>query len=338
MTINRDQVFIIAEAGVNHNGSISVAKKMIDAAADAKVDAIKFQTFIAENVISRYAEKADYQKEATGNDEGQLAMVKKLQLSFDDFMELKKYCELKGVMFLSTPFDLPSVDFLSSLNIGLWKIPSGEITNRPYLRRIGALREKVILSTGMSDMREIGDALDVLVRSGTPIGNIIVLQCNTEYPTPFEDVHLRAMLTIKSEFGVKVGYSDHTLGVEIPIAAVALGAKVIEKHFTLDRSMVGPDHKASLVPSELNAMVRAIRNVEAALGSEVKKPSASEVKNIKIARKSIVAAKFILKGELFTEENLAVKRPGGGICPMKYYDLIGKPSPRDFTEDELIRL
>jgi N,N'-diacetyllegionaminate synthase len=331
-----NKTFIIAEAGVNHNGSIDIAKKMIEVAKECGADAIKFQTFKAENIISKFAPKAEYQKKTTEKNESQLEMVKKLELSFEDFVELKKYCDEIGIMFMSTPFDFESIKFLNNLGMEIFKIPSGEITNILYLERIGKLNKKIILSTGMADLGEIEDALDVLIQSGTHRENITVLHCNTEYPTPFEDVNLLAMLTIKEAFKVNVGYSDHTPGIEVPIAAVALGASVIEKHFTLDKNLPGPDHKASLEPDELKTMITAIRNIEKALGNGIKKPSPSELKNRPIARKSIVAKKKIRKGEVFTEENITVKRPGTGITPMRWYEFIGKVAERDYEEDELI--
>ena len=332
-----EQTIIIAEAGVNHNGSIETAKKMIDAAADAGVDYVKFQTFNADNLVVRTAKKAEYQqKNMSSDDNSQYQMLKKLELSKEQHYELVDYCKQRGVKFFSTAFDLESVDFLSSLQLGLWKIPSGEITNYPYLRRIAKEKQPVILSTGMSTMQDIAAAVNVLEKFGTEKQSITVLHCNTQYPTPMQDVNLLAMKAIEKEIGVKTGYSDHTLGIEIPIAAVALGAAVIEKHFTLDRNMEGPDHKASLEPDELKAMVDAIRNVEKALGSSEKKVSASESENINIARKSIVAAKSIAKGEKFTEENLTVKRPGDGISPMQWENVIGKTAIRDFEIDELI--
>jgi N,N'-diacetyllegionaminate synthase len=333
-----NKTFIIAEAGVNHNGNIEIAKKMIEVAKECGADAIKFQTFKAEKVISRYAPKAEYQKQTTGETDSQLEMVKKLELSFDDFIVLKEYCDKLNIMFLSTPFDFESIDFLNDLGLEIFKIPSGEITNLPYLEKIGKLGKKVILSTGMADLGEIEDALDILISCGTKKENITVLHCNTEYPTPYEDVNLLAMLTIKEAFKVKVGYSDHTLGIEIPIAAVALGASVIEKHFTLDKNMEGPDHKASLEPHELKAMIDAIVNIEKALGNGMKKPSKSELKNKDIVRKSIVAKREIKKGEIFTEDNITVKRPGTGISPMRWYEVLGKVAPKDYKEDELIKI
>src|SRR3989338_3390260 len=330
------KVFIIAEAGVNHNGSLEIARRMVDAAVDANADAIKFQTFKAEEVVSKFAAKAEYQRKTTNADESQLEMIKKLELNADAHKGLIKYCRKKNIIFLSTPFDLDSIDLLNNLGLEIFKIPSGEIINLPYLRKIGGLKKRIILSTGMADMGEIEDALDVLTASGTPKEDITVLHCNTEYPTPFEDVNLNAMLTIRDAFKVKVGYSDHTLGIEIPIAAVALGARVIEKHFTLDKNMQGPDHKASLQPHELKNMVAAIRNVEKALGQGIKKPSPSESNNIPIARKSIVAAKSIKASEIFTADNLTVKRPGTGISPMRWDEIIETKAKRDYQEDELI--
>lgn len=334
------KTLIIAEAGVNHNGDINKAKKLIDVAILAGVDYIKFQTFKTELCISKNAVKAHYQIENTKNSsESQLEMVKKLELSFDQFVELKAYCTEKGIKFLSTGFDLESLEFLSKIGITLAKIPSGEITNLPYLRKVAQLYSEVILSTGMATIEEIGDAINVLINSGLSKNKITILHCNTEYPTPMEDVNLKAMLHIKEEFGVSVGYSDHTLGIEVPIAAVALGATVIEKHFTLDKNLPGPDHKASLEPNELKAMVDAIRNIEKALGSSgTKEPSKSELKNKEIARKSIVAGKNIPKGAVFSEENLAVKRPGTGISPMCWEEIIGQKAIRDFAEDELIEI
>jgi len=331
------RTFIIAEAGVNHNGSLEIAKKMITAAVEAGVDAVKFQTFRAVQLVSKYAQKAEYQSKATGVDESQLEMIKKLELDAAAHRILIDYCKKNNIRFLSTPFDLESIDLLNRMALELFKIPSGEITNLPYLRKIGALKKRLILSTGMADLGEIEDALDVISEAGTPLDNITVLHCNTEYPTPFEDVNIKAMLTIKHAFpGVAVGYSDHTIGIEVPIAAVAMGATIIEKHFTLDKNMEGPDHKASLEPDELKAMVTAIRNIEKALGNGIKKPSPSELKNKPIARKSIVAARNIRKGESFTEENLTAKRPGTGISPMRWDEIIGQIAQKDYEEDELI--
>ena len=329
-------VFIIAEAGVNHNGSLVLAKKLVDAAKDAGADCVKFQTFVSKNIVSKNAVKAEYQKQQTEPEESQQDMLKKLELSFDEFVELNEYCKSKSIEFMSTAFDFDSIDFLDGLEMGTWKIPSGDITNLPYLIKIAKLNKPVILSTGMSTMVDIRSAIKALKENGAT--ELTVLHCTTEYPTPFEDVNLRAMNTIKEEFGVKVGYSDHTKGIEVPIAAVALGATVIEKHFTLDRNMEGPDHKASLEPNELKAMVDSIRHIELALGNGMKQPAESEKKNMAVARKSIIASKDIKAGDIFTEENLTVKRPGDGISPMRWFDIIGKPAPRDFEEDELIEL
>ncbi len=331
-----NKVFIIAEAGVNHNGSLELAKKLIDVAVVSGADAVKFQTFKAENLVSKNAQKADYQKQTTNNEESQFDMIKKLELDVQTHRILMDYCKEKNIMFLSTPFDHDSIDLLNDLGLEIFKIPSGEITNLPYLRHIGKLNKKVILSTGMADIGEIEDAMDILINAGTKKENIIVLHANTEYPTPYEDVNLRAMVTIGKTFDVAFGYSDHTLGIEVDIAAVALGACCIEKHFTLDCTMEGPDHKASLEPDELKAMVKAIRNIELALGSGIKKPSFSESKNISIARKSIVAKVDIKKGEILSADNLAVKRPGTGINPMRWDEVIGTIATKDYKEDELI--
>lgn len=331
-----NKTFIIAEAGVNHNGDIAIAKKLIDVAVDAKVDAVKFQTFKSEKLVKRDAQKAKYQKSATECEESQFDMLKKLELDEQTHEILIDYCKQKNIMFLSTAFDLESIDLLNNLNMQIFKIPSGEITNYPYLKKIGALHKKVILSTGMSTIDEIRDAINVLKENGTK--DICVLHCNTEYPTPMEDVNLNAMQTIKNELNVPVGYSDHTLGIEVPIAAVAMGATIIEKHFTLDKNMEGPDHKASLVPYELKKMVEGIRNIELALGSANKIVSSSESKNLNIVRKSIVANKSIKKGEIFTEENLTCKRPGNGISPMKWNEVLGQKAIKDFQEDEMIKL
>ncbi len=329
------KIFIIAEAGDNHNGDVELAFRLVDAAQSANADCVKFQTFITENIISKIAPKAEYQKIA-GENESQFDMVKKLELSFQDFRVIKEYCHSKDILFLSTPFDLDSIDFLQSIDIPFWKIPSGEITNLPYLLKIANTGKDIILSTGMCELHEIREAVKILKTGGA--GEITLLHCNTEYPTPMCDVNLRAMMTLKNEFNLQVGYSDHTVGIEIPIAAVAMGATVIEKHFTLDKNMEGPDHRASLEPYELTSMVRAIRNIEQAMGNGVKAPSSSEKKNIDIARKSIVAKKDIAKGEVLTEENIAAKRPGNGISPMTWYEVIGTAATRDFVEDELIEL
>jgi len=334
--LNFNKVFIIAEAGVNHNGSIDLAKKLIDAAVASGADAVKFQTFKAENLASKYAKKANYQKNLTNQKESQFDMLKKLELSKEMHTELINYSKIRDIKFLSSPFDQESIELLKDLGLEIFKIPSGEITNLPYLRHIGKLNKKIILSTGMSNMNEVKIALDILTNSGTKKKKITVLHANTEYPTPMEDVNLKAMLTIGKELDVNFGYSDHTLGIEVDIAAVAMGAKCIEKHFTLDCNMKGPDHKASLEPDELKEMVKAIRNVELALGSDIKKPSKSELPNIQIARKSIVAKIKIKKDDILTENNITVKRPSGGISPMKWDDVVGTKATKDYKEDELI--
>lgn len=335
----RNNVLIIAEAGVNHNGSLEIAKRLVDEASSAGVDIIKFQTFKAEKLVSKAAKQAEYQKKNIGKgEETQYAMLKKLELSNEQHEELIAYCKSKNIRFFSTAFDMDSIHYLHSLDLGLWKIPSGEITNYPYLKKIATYKEPVILSTGMCELSDIENAINVLVANGVSKDIITVLHCNTEYPTPMKDVNLKAMLEIKEKFGVEIGYSDHTEGIEVPIAAVALGATVIEKHFTLDKNMEGPDHKASLEPSELKAMVTSIRNIEQALGTGHKTVSDSERKNIEIARKSIVAAKDIKEGEIFTEENITVKRPGNGISPMEWENVIGKVAKRNFQEEELIEL
>ena len=329
-------VYIIAEAGVNHNGSLDLAYQMVDAAKNAGADCIKFQTFKSEKLVAPCADMASYQKKNTQKDTSQLEMLRKLELSYSDFVLLKEYCEKAGIMFLSTPFDLESVAFLDELGVPFWKIPSGEITNLPYLEAIAKTKRPVVMSTGMCTIDEIEAAMTVLRQSGAE--SVSLLHCNTEYPTPYEDVNLQAMDTLKEVFRVPVGYSDHTIGITIPVAAVARGATIIEKHFTLDKNMEGPDHKASLDPQELLAMVQAIRATEICLGRREKFPSASEQKNIPIARKSIVAARDIHAGEVFTEECLAVKRPGSGINPMRWHEVIGLIAKRDFMVDELIEL
>jgi N,N'-diacetyllegionaminate synthase len=332
------KVFIIAEAGVNHNGSVKTAKKMVDAAASAGADAIKFQTFRAQSLVSKFAPKAMYQKKTVGKAESQLEMIMKLEMGLNAHKELIRYCRSKKIIFLSSPFDLESIDLLVSLGLRTFKIPSGEITNLPYLRKIGALRRKIIMSTGMATMAEVKDALNVLLKSGTKKKDIVILHCNTEYPTPFKDVNLCAMLTVKDKLGVEVGYSDHTLGIEVAVAAAALGASVIEKHFTLDKKISGPDHQASLEPDELKCMVNAVRNVEVAMGSGVKEASSSEKANIDMVRKSIFAGVNIKRGERFTKKNLAVKRPGTGVSPMRWDDVIDKVAKKDFYQDELIKI
>lgn len=330
------KTLIIAEAGVNHNGCIDLAKSLVDKAVIAKADIIKFQTFTAENLVTKNAQKAEYQKNNLAGESTQFNMLKNLELSQAEFKELKDYCTEKNIDFLSTAFDIESIDFLESLGMNTWKIPSGEITNLPYLIKIAKLKKKVILSTGMSTMQEIEDAVNIFKKYGT--NDITILHCTTQYPTLFEDVNLNAMLSIKEKFGYDVGYSDHTKGIEVPIAAVALGATVIEKHFTLDNNMIGPDHKASLQPDELKKMVESIRNIELSLGDGRKVVANSEKENISIARKSIVAKKSIRKGQLLSEENITVKRPGDGISPMKWFDILGTAAIRDFEEDELIQI
>lgn len=329
-------VIIIAEAGVNHNGSMELAKKMVLAAKEAGADYIKFQTFIPEKLVSRFAVKAEYQKKATGNEQSQLQMLERLALRQQDFIELKAYCVELGIGFLSTPFDLESIEFLDRMDMDFWKLPSGEVTNLPYLEAIGRTGRRVVMSTGMCEMEEIKAAIDVLERNGTE--DMILLHCNTEYPTPFCDVNLLAMKEIGNTFQKPAGYSDHTVGIEIPIAAAALGAAVIEKHFTLDKSMEGPDHAASLEPGELAEMVKAVRNIEKALGDGRKHRTASEEKNCAAARKSIVARRDIKKGEQFTQENLTVKRPGNGVSPMRWYELLGKAAEEDYQTDEIIKI
>jgi len=333
-----NHINIIAEAGLNHNGKLKLAYKLVDLAKKCGADFVKFQTSIPELHISKIAKKANYQIRNTPKKETQLEMVKKISLSYDQFKKIKKYCQSKKINFLSTPFDLKSIDFLNSLNMKYFKIPSGEITNLPYLIKVGKLKKKLILSTGMSNMKEIGQALKVLIFNGTPKKNITVLQCNTEYPTPFRHVNLRAMLSIRKKYKIKVGYSDHTNGIEASLAAAALGASMIEKHITLNTNLPGPDHKASIVEKELKQMIEGIRKISEALGNGIKKASPSEIKNISIARNSIVAAKNIDKGDKFTSSNLAIKRPGNGISPMKLPKVIGKIAKKKFFEDELIKL
>ena len=333
-----NHVVIIAEAGVNHNGDYEMAKQLALKAKEAGADYVKFQTGIPENVISRYADMAEYQKTNIGHSESQLDMVRKIMLDKNAFAPLKKYCDEIGIKFISTPFDLVSIDILIPLEMDFWKIPSGEITNYPYLKKIAQLRKPVVMSTGMSEMDEIESAINVLCSNGLTKDQITLLHCNTEYPTPMQDVNLRAMEQMHERFGVAVGYSDHTKGIEVPIAAVAMGAEVVEKHFTLDKTLPGPDHKASLEPNELKQMVDAIHNIEQALGDGEKHVSNSERKNIAIARKSIIAARDIRRGETLTEENLTTKRPGNGISPMRWEEVIGTCAIRDFKVDELIEI
>lgn len=330
-----EKVLIIAEAGVNHNGSLEMAKQMADTAKLCGADFVKFQTTRVDSLVSRFATMAEYQKQNIGTEESQMEMLKKITLSYDDFVELWKYCQNKDIGFLSTPFDIDSIHFLNDM-VPFWKVPSGEITNYPYLVEIAKTEKKVVLSTGMSNLQEIEAAVGVLKQFGT--SDIVLLHCNTQYPTPYEDVNLRAMNTLKEHFGVEAGYSDHTNGIEVPIAAVAMGATIIEKHFTLDRRLPGPDHKASIEPGELTQMVTSIRNIEAAMGDGVKAVTNSERENIDVARKSIVAAVNIKKGEVFTSQNITTKRPGSGISPMMWNDVIGRKAVRDFCEDELIEL
>lgn len=332
----KNRVYIIAEAGVNHNGNIDIARKLIDVAADAGADAVKFQTFKAEHLVSKYAKKASYQTETTDASESQFEMIKRLELPYGEHKGLIKYCEKKDIQFLSTAFEEESAKFLYDLGLNIFKIPSGEITNYPLLKQIGGYNKKVILSTGMSTIDEVVKAVGVLREYGT--GDIVLLHCNSEYPSPFEDVNLNAMETIKSVTGCPVGYSDHTPGIEISVSAAAMGACVIEKHFTLDKNMEGPDHKASLEPEELSHLVKSIRNVEVALGDGIKNPSVSESKNVGVSRKSIVAKRDIKKGEMLTNENVTAKRPGDGISPMRWKEVVGTMAIQDFKEDELIIL
>jgi N,N'-diacetyllegionaminate synthase len=330
--------FIIAEVGVNHNGSLDLAKQLVDIAIDCGVDAVKFQTFKAETLVTKVAKQAEYQTTNTGKAESQFDMLKRLELSEEDHKDLVLYCQAKNIEFMSTPFDVQGIQFLHSLGVKRFKIPSGEITNYPYLQLIGSYNKNIILSTGMATLSEIESALNLLIESGTSKKNMTILHATTDYPTKMQDVNLSAMQTIAQAFKAKVGYSDHTLGIEVPTAAVAMGASIIEKHFTLDRTLSGPDHKASLEPQELKQMVTAIRNIEIALGDGVKRPSPRELKNRPIARKSIVAARPIKTGEVFNEQNLMAKRPGTGISPMRWYEVIGRTACRDFTADELIEL
>ncbi len=329
------KTLIIAEAGVNHNGSFELAKQLVDQAKEAGADFVKFQTANLDALVSKHAEMADYQKENTGQKISQKDMLSKLLLPYEDFIKLSEYCQKVGIEFLSTPFDIESICFLKDL-VPFWKVPSGEVTNYPYLAEIARTTMPVILSTGMCELSEIDEAVELLKENGTT--ELMLLHCNTQYPTPYEDVNLYAMETLKNRYGVKVGYSDHTQGIEVPIAAIALGATVIEKHFTLDHTLPGPDHKASLEPQELKKMVKSIRNIESALGSSEKKVSPSERSNIAVARKSIVASRLIKKGEILNSDNLTTKRPGTGISPMKWNQIIGTRAVRNFEEDELIEI
>lgn len=334
----KKKTLIIAEAGVNHNGSVDIAKELIKAAKDVGADAVKFQTFNTNSLVAKNADKADYQKKSTDKNESQFEMIKQLELNEDNHKELMKYCHENDIQFISSPFDFESIELLNELGLEIFKIPSGEIINLPYLTKIGKLNKKVFLSTGMSNLGEIEEALNTLIIAGTIKENITVLHCNTEYPTPYKDVNLNAMCSIKDAFQVKIGYSDHTEGIEIAIAAVALGAEIIEKHFTLDKNMKGPDHKASLEPDEFNMMVKAIRNIESGLGDGIKRCSESELKNINVVRKSIVALKPIFKDEKFSDLNIGLKRPGIGISPKYWHFVLGKVAKKNFDIDELIEL
>jgi N,N'-diacetyllegionaminate synthase len=329
------RVFIIAEAGVNHNGRLDLAYQLIDVAKDAGADAVKFQTFKAENVVSRLADKAEYQKKTTGSNESQFEMIKKLEISFDDFIKLKKYCDKKEIIFLSTPFDHQSIDFLYDL-IDIYKIPSGEIINHPYLKHIAAKNKPIIMSTGMANLGEVEEAINTILSVNSK-ANISLLHCTTNYPAPYEEVNLKAMQTLAVAFKLPVGYSDHTLGIEVPVAAVAMGAKIIEKHFTLDKKLSGPDHKASLEPSELKEMVKAIRNIEIALGDGIKKPNKSEIEIMKVARRSLIATRDIRVGEIIKESDIAIKRPGTGILPKFKEIVIGMKLINDIRQDEPFR-
>lgn len=333
--MNNEKVLIIAEIGVNHNGSMDIAKKLIDVAKESGADIVKFQTAKLDSLVSKKAKMADYQKENIGVEKSQKEMLRELLLSFEDFQKLADYCKTVGIQFLSTPFDIESIEFLDNLQ-EIWKVPSGEITNYPYLVKIAKTQKKIILSTGMSTIDEVHQAVELLSDKGAK--DIILLHCTTDYPTAMEDVNLNAMLTLKNEFNRPVGYSDHTRGIEVSVAAVAMGATVIEKHFTLDKNMSGPDHKASLEPDELKALVTAIRNVEKAKGCFEKKPTEAEMKNRSVARKSIVAARNIKKGEILSENNVTTKRPGNGVSPMLWNQIIGKPAIKDFYEDDLIEV
>jgi len=333
--IDTSKVFIIAEAGVNHNGRLDLAYQLIDVAKDTGADAVKFQTFKAENVVSRLADKAEYQKKTTGSDKSQLEMIKKLEISFEDFVKLKKYCDKKGIIFLSTPFDHQSIDFLYDL-VDIYKIPSGEIINYPYLKHIAAKNKLIIMSTGMANLGEVEEAINT-IRSVNSKAEISLLHCTTNYPTPYEEVNLKAMQTLAAAFKLPVGYSDHTLGIEVPVAAVAMGAKIIEKHFTLDKKLPGPDHKVSLEPDELKEMVTAIRNIEMALGDGIKKPNKSEIEIKKVVRKSLIATRDIRAGEIIKESDIAIKRPGTGLLPKFKEIIIGMKIVNDIREDEPFR-
>lgn len=333
--IDTSKVFIIAEAGVNHNGRLDLAYQLIDVAKDAGVDAVKFQTFKAENVVSRLADKAEYQKKTTDSDKSQLEMIKKLEISFEDFVKLKKYCDKKGIMFLSTPFDNQSIDFLYDL-VDIYKIPSGEIINYPYLKHIAVKNKPIIMSTGMANLGEVEEAINT-IREVNSKAKISLLHCTTNYPTPYEEVNLKAMQTLAAAFKLPVGYSDHTLGIEVPVAAVAMGAKIIEKHFTLDKKLPGPDHKASLEPDELKKMIKAIRNIEMTLSDGIKKPNKSEAEIMKVARRSLITTRDIRAGEIIKESDIAIKRPGTGIMPKFKEIIIGMKLVNDIRQDEPFR-
>lgn len=336
--MRQDRVLVIAEAGVNHNGDLTIAKRLIQAAASAGADVVKFQTFSADRIVTRKAAKADYQSRTTAPTESQHAMLSRLELSSVQYEELIAHCAANGIRFLSTGFDIESVNLLARLGQTVFKVPSGEITNLPLLQHVGAMRREVALSTGMATLAEVEAALGALTAAGTPLDQITVLHCTSEYPAPASEVNLRAMLTMQEAFGVQIGYSDHSEGTEIAIAATALGARVIEKHFTTDRGLPGPDHRASLEPHELKSLVTAIRKIEQALGDGVKRPTASEERNRPVARKSIVASRAIKAGELFTTDNVTVKRPGTGVSPMLWHEVLGRRAERDFSADELITL
>ena len=334
--MRKDKTLIIAEAGVNHNGSLDIAKKLIDVAYEAGADFVKFQTFNADDLLTKETPKAEYQKKDLADNESQYEMIKKLELSEEDHIALISYCDRIGIKFLSTAFDISSIDLLIKLDIPLFKIPSGEITNLPYLRRIGKTGKPIVMSTGMANLSEVDDALSVLLDAGARKEEIIILHCSSDYPTPVKDVNLNAMITLREKFGVRSGYSDHTEGIEVSIAAATLGASLVEKHFTLDNKMEGPDHKASLDPVELKKMIYCIRNIETALGGGMKAPNERELRNVNIVRKSIVAKNFIKKGDTFSEKNITTKRPGDGISPMKWDDIIGTKSTKDYCIDDLI--
>jgi N,N'-diacetyllegionaminate synthase len=333
-----NKTFIIAEAGVNHNGSVEIAKKLVDAAVSSGADAVKFQTFKAENLVCKDMQKAEYQKKNTAKNESQYEMIKALELDKNAHLEIIEHCNRNNIMFLSTPFDHESIDLLNTLKMPIFKIPSGEITNYPYLKKIGGLKKQVILSTGMSTLEEVGSAIEILFNEGVARKDLTILHATSEYPCPINEVNLSAMKTIGEKFNLKFGYSDHTEGIVVPISAVALGASIIEKHFTLNRYMDGPDHKASLEPHELTLMVDGIRKIEVAIGNGNKIPSPSEIKNINIARKFIVASKFIKSGEVFNNSNIIAKRSGKGISPMRWHEVIGQKAKKDFKEDQIIEL